>query len=115
MIELIALAGLLVAGVACAMVIGFVFFVFKVLLWTVFLPFRLLFKLLWIPVGLVTGAVGLAASAAVLPILLMVGGMIALIALVASIVAVLIPAIPFVLLGLVIWAFVRRQPVTIVQ
>ena len=61
MIELIAFAGLLAAGLAFALVMGTIFLVLKIVLWTVFLPFRLLFKLLWIPFGLVTGAVGLAA------------------------------------------------------
>ena len=37
---------------------------------TVLLPLRLLFKLLWIPVGLVFGAVGLAAGAVALPLIL---------------------------------------------
>jgi hypothetical protein len=70
---------------------------------------------LWIPFGLVTGALGLAAGAALLPILLVVGGVVALVGLFAAIIAVLIPAIPFLLLGLVVWAFMRRQPEAVVQ
>ena len=107
---MIAFAGILAAGLAVAFVFGLIFFVLKLVFWAVFLPFRLLFKLLWIPFGLVTGAVGLAAGAALLPILLVVGGVVAVIGLFAAIIAVLIPAIPFLLLGLVVWAFMRRQP-----
>ena len=66
MLELIALAGLLIAGLAVASVIGVVFLVFKVVFWAVFLPFRLLLKLLWLPIGLAMGAVSLAAGAAIL-------------------------------------------------
>lgn len=110
MLELIALAGMLAAGLAVAFVFGLIFFVLKLLLWTVFLPFRLLFKLLWIPAGLVMGGVGLVFSAALLPVVLIVGGVVAIVGLFAAIIALLIPAIPFVLLGLAIWAVMRRQP-----
>jgi hypothetical protein len=61
MLTMIALAAMLAAGLAVALVVGLIFFVVKVVLWAVFLPFRILFKLLWIPFGLVTGAIGLAA------------------------------------------------------
>jgi hypothetical protein len=116
MIEMIAFAGILAAGLAVAFVFGLIFMVLKLVFWTVFLPFRILFKLLWIPFGLVTGAIGLAAGAALLPILLVVGGVVALVGLVAAIISLLIPAIPFLLLGLVVWAFMRReQPPAIVS
>ena len=42
-------------------------------------------------------------------------GVVAIVGLFAAIVALLIPAIPFVLLGLVVWAFMRRQPAAVVQ
>ena len=57
----------------------------------------------------------LAAGAALLPILLLVGGVVAIVGLVAAVIALLIPAIPFVLLGLVVWAFMRRQPAAVVS
>jgi KUP system potassium uptake protein len=87
MIEMMAFTGILAAGLAVAFVFGLIFFVLKLVLWAVFLPFRLLLKLLWIPFGLVTGAVGLAAGAALLPILLVVGGVVALVGLLAAIIA----------------------------
>ena len=113
MLELFALAGLFIAGLAVMSVVGVVFLVIKVVFWAVFLPFRLLFKLLWIPVGLVMGALSLSASAAILPILLVVGGAVAVISILAAILSLLVPAIPFLLLGLVIWAFMKKRPTVV--
>ena len=112
MLELIAFAGLLIAGFACMAVIGVVFLVLKIALWAVFLPFRLLFKLMWLPIGLVIGTAGLAAGATILPILLIVGLVVAVLGAIAAVLALLVPAIPFVLLGLVVWAVMRRRPAT---
>ena len=60
------------------------------------------------------GAVGLAAGAAVLPIVLIVGLAVLVIGAIAALLALLVPAIPFVLLGFVIWAIVKanRPPAT---
>jgi hypothetical protein len=44
------------------------------------------------------------------PILLVVGAVVAVLGLVAAILALIVPAIPFILLGLMIWAIVRRRP-----
>jgi hypothetical protein len=98
-----------------AAVFGLVFLVLKIALWAVFLPIRILFKVffkvLMIPVLLTLGALGLAASAAALPILLIIGAGVVVMGVVAAIVALLLPAIPFILLGLMVWAFMRRRPV----
>jgi hypothetical protein len=116
MLGLIAFAGLLIAGFAFMAVMGLVFLVVRIAFWAVFLPFRILFKLLWLPFGLISGLIGgvftLAAGATLIPIVLTVGLAVAAFAAIAAIVALLIPAIPFVLLGLVIWALMRRQPAT---
>ena len=111
MLELIALAGLLIAGLAVVSVVGVVFLGFKILLFVLFLPFRLLFKLMWVPFGLIGGAFSLLAGAAILPILLLIGVVVAVVGAIAALLALLVPAIPFVLLGLMIWVFVRRRPV----
>ena len=87
MLELIALAGLIIGGLAVACVVGVVFVVFKVVFWAVFLPFRLLFKLMWLPVGLVMGALSLAAGVTLLPILLFVGLIVAVLGAIAALVA----------------------------
>ena len=60
MVELLVFGGLAAAGLAVAAVLGFVFFLLKLVLWVVLLPFRLLLKALMIPVWLTLGAVGLA-------------------------------------------------------
>ena len=111
MLALIALAGLLFAGLAVTCVLGVAFFVVKVVFWAIFLPFRLLFKLMWLPVGLVMGALSLAAGATLLPILLVVGLVVAVLGAIAALIALLVPAIPFFLLGLTIWALTRKRPV----
>jgi hypothetical protein len=111
MFGLFALIGLMIAGFAVAAVIGTIFLVLKVVLWAVFLPFRLLFKILMIPVWMTMGAVGMMAGVAFIPIVLIVLAGIAVIGMVAALLALLLPAIPFVLFGLMIWALMRRRPV----
>lgn len=112
MLELVALAGLLFAGLAVFAVLGMVFFIVKLAFWVVFFPIRLIMKLLWLPFGLIAGAFSVAAGAALLPILLLVGIVIAVVGAIGALLALLIPAIPFLLLGLMIWAFMRKPPVT---
>ena len=58
------------------------------------------------------GAFSLAAGAAILPILLIVGVVVAVLGAIAALVALLVPAIPFILLGLMIWALMRKKPVS---
>jgi hypothetical protein len=110
MIELIVFGGLLLVGLAVAAVLGFVFFVMKLVLWIVLLPFRLLLKALMIPVWLTIGSLGLAAGALSLPILAAVFGGLILMGIVGAILALMLPAIPFVLLALLLWVIFRRSP-----
>ena len=113
MIGFLAFAGLLAAaGLAFFSLIGLVFFIIKMALWTVLLPLRILFKVLMIPVALTFGAIGLAAGAAAIPILLVVIATVVVVGAIAALVALLVPAIPFILLGLAIWAVVRKRPAT---
>ena len=94
------------------MPLGFVFFLLRIVLWTVFFPLRLLFKLIWLPIGLTVGAVGMALCFAALPLLLLVLGGVLVFGLIAAIIGLMIPAIPFVLLGLLLWAIFKRSPAT---
>lgn len=105
-----ALTGLLVVGLALAALMGLVFLVVKIAFWTVLLPFRILLKVLMIPVWLTLGAVGLAAGAAVLPVLLFVAAAVVVVGAIAALLALVVPAIPFVLLGLMVWAVLRKRP-----
>lgn len=105
-----ALTGLLVVGLALAALMGVVFLVVKIAFWTVLLPFRILFKVLMIPVWLTLGAVGVVAGTALLPILLVVAAGVVVIGAISALLALLVPAIPFVLLGLMVWALMRKGP-----
>ena len=110
MLGLIALFGRFIAGFAVLAVVGVVFMVLRIAFWAIFLPFRLLFKLMWLPIGLIGGAFSLAAGAALIPILLVVGLIVAVVSAIAALIALVVPMIPFILLGLTIWAFMRRRP-----
>jgi hypothetical protein len=113
MFGFLALVGLLMAGFAFAAVIGTIFLLLKLVWWAVVFPFRLLFKLLMIPVWLTLGAVGMLAGVAIVPVLMVVAAGVLVVGLVAAVLAVLLPAIPFVLFGLLIWALMRRRPAVV--
>ncbi|MFP5380308.1 MAG: hypothetical protein ACLGHP_11280, partial [Vicinamibacteria bacterium] len=108
MIEFFALATLAMVGLAVAALIGVVLFAIKAVVWLVLLPFRILFKVLTFGAGLAFGAVGLVAGLALLPVVLAVVAVIAIVAVVGAILSLLLPAIPFILLGLVVWALMRK-------
>jgi hypothetical protein len=110
MIEFLVFGALLAAGLGIAALLGFVFLLLKLVLWAVLLPFRLLLKLLMIPVWLTLGGVGLALGAIAMPVLLVGLAAVAVIGIVGTVLAILLPAIPFVLLGLLLWAVFRRSP-----
>lgn len=111
MFGFLAFAGLLAAaGLVFFSVIGLVLFFVRMVLWTVFFPIRILLKVLMIPVALTFSAIGLAAGAAAIPILLVVVAAVVVVGAIATLLALLVPAIPFVLLGLAIWALVRKRP-----
>jgi hypothetical protein len=106
-------AGLVLAAAAAAAVaaaLGVVWLVFRIVWWTVLLPLRVLFKILMIPVWLTIGAIGLAAGAALLPVVLLVAGGVVLVGALAALLALLLPLVPLVLFGLLIWALGRRRP-----
>jgi hypothetical protein len=121
--ELVVLA-VLAVGVAVAAVIGFLFLLLKLVFWVVFfplklvfslvfLPIRLLFKLTTLPFGLAFGTVGVGLGLIALPLIILVVGGVLLVGLVVAIVAVMIPAIPFILLGLLLWSVFRKRPAVI--
>jgi hypothetical protein len=110
MVELLVFGGLAAAALAGVAIVGVVVLLLKTVCWVVLLPFRLLLKLIVVPVWLTVGAVGLALGAAALPIILLVVTAVAIIGVVTTILALLLPAIPFVLLGLMLWAIFRKSP-----
>ena len=112
MLGLIALAGFLMGGFVLAAILGVAMFALKVVFWAIFLPFRIVTKVLFkvvfpvlmIPIWLTLGAIGMAAGAVALPVVLLIAAGVAVFAL-------LLPLLPFVMLGLIVWAFTRRGPV----
>lgn len=110
MIEFLVFGALLAAGLGIAALLGFVFLLIKLVLWAVLLPFRLLLKVLMIPVWLTLGGVALALGTLALPVLLVVLAAVAVVGIVGTVLALLLPSIPFVLLGLLLWAVFRRTP-----
>ena len=127
MTALFVFALLAVIGLTLGAVFSLVFFVLRMVLWMVLFPIRLLFfpikmlffpvrllmKLAWLPVGLVFGTVGLGVGAVALPFLLLVLGGVVIFGLIAAIIGALIPATPFILLGLLLWAIFRQRPATV--
>lgn len=104
MVEFFVLAMLAVVGLCIAAIVGFVLFLLKMVLWAVFFPIRLLFKLLWLPFGLAFGTIGMGLSVVAVPFLLLMLGGVLIFGLITAIIGLMIPAIPFVLLGLLLWS-----------
>lgn len=105
---LLALGAVATAGAVVVGLFGIVWFVLKL----VFLPIRLAFGLVKLVVGVVAGVLGTLAMLALAPVLLVgVGGAI-VVGLVIALLAALLPLVPFILLGLVVWSFLKRPAVT---
>ena len=95
-------------GVAAVGVFGLVWLLLKL----VFLPVRLAFGLVKFVVGVVAALFGTIAMLAIAPVIAVgVGGML-LVGLVVAALAVLLPLVPFLLLGLVVWSFMKRPAAT---
>ena len=111
MLGLIALAGFLMGGFVLAAILGVAMFALKIVFWTIFLPFRIItkvlfkvvFRVLMIPIWLTMGAIGMAAGAVALPVVLVIAAGVAVFAL-------LLPLLPFIMFGLIVWAIMRRRP-----
>jgi hypothetical protein len=108
MIELLALATLAVVAAGALALVGVIALVLKLVFWVVLLPFRLFFKAAGFALGALFGGLGLLAGVVVVPLLLLVVAGAVVAAIVSALVALLIPAVPFVLLGLLVWSLVRK-------
>ena len=121
MLGLIALAGFLMGGFVLAAILGVMVFALKIVFWAVFLPFRIIskiffgviFKVLMFPIWLMLGALGMAAGAVAMPLLLVVVAGVAVFGILAALFALLLPLLPFVMFGLLIWAFMRKRPAVV--
>ncbi len=103
----IVLGALAAAGAATAGLFGLVWLAFKL----IFLPVRLALGLVKFVLGAVAGLVGMLAMLALAPVLLLVVGGVFVVGLVVAGLAVLLPLLPFVLLGLIVWSFLKRPAV----
>lgn len=100
--------GAVVAGAAVIGLAGFVWLVLKL----IFLPIRLALGLVKIVVGVVAGLFGMVAMLALVPVLVVGAGGALVVGLVVAGLAVALPLLPFVLLGLVVWSFLKRPAVS---
>ncbi len=105
---LLALGAVAIGGAVVFGILGIVWFVLKL----VFLPIRLALGLVKLVVGVVAGAVGMLAMLALAPVLLVGIGGALVVGLVIAALAALLPLVPFILLGLVVWSFLKRPAVT---
>jgi hypothetical protein len=100
--------GAVAAGAAIIGLFGLVWLVLKL----IFLPVRLALGLVKLVIGVVAGAVGMLAMLALAPLLLVGVGGALVVGLVVAGLAVLLPLVPFLLLGLVVWSFLKRPAVS---
>ncbi len=106
MIEALILSGLLLGGVAVAGALAVVLLL-KLVLWTILLPFHLLFLLFAVPLAIVKFILRLLAAVVLLPVA-MLGGVLGFGALaLAGVLLALVPLLPFAAVGLIVWALVR--------
>ena len=105
---LLALGAVATAGAVVVGLFGVVWFVLKL----VFLPIRLALGLVKLVVGVVAGALGMLAMLALAPAILVGVGGVIVVGLVIALLAALLPLVPFILLGLVVWSFLKRPAVT---
>lgn len=104
---LLALGAVATAGAVVVGLFGVVWFVLKLVL----LPIRLALGLVKLVVGAVFGALGMLAMLALTPVLVVAVGGAIVVGLVIALLAALLPLVPFILLGLVVWSFLKRPAV----
>lgn len=93
-----------VAGAVFMGVLGLLWLTLKL----IFLPVRLVLGAIKLVIGLVVGVLGTIAMLVLAPILAIGIGGIAIVAVAVAAVGMLLPLLPFLLLGLVVWAFMKR-------
>jgi hypothetical protein len=104
---ILGLGALAMAGAVMVGVFGLIWLVLKL----VFLPVRLVIGLVKVVLGVVGGLLGMIALVAVAPLVLLGVGGALFVGLFVAAVAILLPLVPFILLGLVVWSFLKRPAV----
>lgn len=79
----------------------------KALFFVVTLPFRIAFAVLFFPFWLAKTVVKLTVGVVMVPLLLLVGVVLAVLAALAAIVAIIAPLLPLLIVGLLAWAVFR--------
>jgi len=102
-----ALFALVMLGIAGAVVFG-LFALAWLVLKLVFLPIRLAIGAVKLVASMVAGLLGGIAMLALAPVLAVVVGGAAVVAVIVAVLALLLPLLPFLLLGGLVWAFMRR-------
>jgi len=101
--------GAIAAGAAVIGLVG----VFWLLLKLIFLPIRLVLGVVKLVFGLAAAAIGMVAMLVLAPVLAIGVGGVLVVGVIVAALAVLLPAVPFVLLGLVVWSFLKRPPAAV--
>lgn len=101
---LFAMGAVAFAAAAAVGIFGFVWLLLKL----VFLPVRLALGLVKFVVGLIGGLLGMLVMLALAPVLLVVVGGAVVVGLGVAALAVFLPLLPFLLIGLVVWSFLKR-------
>lgn len=107
MLMLLGLASLVMTGLMVAAIVMLGVFLIKMLFFVITLPFRIAFAVLFFPFWLAKTVVKLAVGVVMVPLLLLVGGALAVLAVMAAIAAMLAPLLPLLIVGLLVWAVFR--------
>lgn len=101
------LGGMAMVGATIVGILGAVWLVLKL----VFLPIRLALGAVKLVVGLVGGLVGMVALVALAPLLIVAVGGALVVGLGVAFLAVALPLLPFLLIGVLVWSFLKRPAV----
>ena len=107
MLTLLGLASLVLTGLVTGAVVMLCVLLVKTLFFFITLPFRIAFAVLFFPLWLAKTVVKLAVGVVMVPLLLLVGVVLAVLAALAAIVAIIAPLLPLLIVGLLAWAVFR--------
>jgi hypothetical protein len=105
------LFALVMLGIAGAVVFGLfalAWLAIELVLKLVFLPIRLAIGAVKLVAAMIAGLLGGIAMLALAPVLAVVVGGAAVVAVIVAVLALILPLLPFLLLGGLVWAFIRR-------
>jgi hypothetical protein len=107
LLTLLGLASLVVTGLMTGAVVMLGLLMVKTLFFVITLPFRIAFAVLFFPFWLAKTVAKLAVGIVMVPLLLLLGVVVAVLAALAAIVAIIAPLLPLLIVGLLAWALFR--------